>query len=117
LHVRLESDGRVGFFIENGRNDVLLTSEQTIDEDKWHHLTATWGPNSADLYLDGQRVGWERESRDLLQGNLPELRVGGDSQDKYPDFFKGDIDEFSIWDRTLTVLEVEQQFKSARGRP
>lgn len=117
MHVRLETDGRVGFFIENGRNDVLLTSEQTIDEDKWHHLTATWGPNAADLYLDGQRIGWERESRDLLQGNLPELRVGGDPQDKYPAFFKGDIDEFAIWDRTLTVLEVEQQFKSARGRP
>ncbi len=117
MRVRLESDGRVGFFIENRRNDVLLTSEQSIDEGKWHHLTATWGPNTADLYLDGQLIGWERETRELLQGNLPDLRVGGDPHDKYPAFFKGDIDEFAIWDRALTPLEVEQQFKSAKGRP
>ena len=117
MQVRLEADGRVGFFIENRRNDVLLTSEQPIDEGRWHHLTATWGPNTADLYLDGQLIGWERETRELLQGNLPDLRVGGDPHEKYPAFFKGDIDEFAIWDRALTPLEVEQQFKSAKGRP
>ena len=114
IHVRLEADGRVGFFIENGRYDVVLTSEETIIDGRWHHLAASWSPNTADLHLDGRRVAWERESRDLLQGTLPELQVGGGSQDNGSASFTGDIDEFAVWDRALSPAEVEQQYRSAQ---
>jgi hypothetical protein len=102
MNVRLEADGRVTFFIENGRYDVLITSEETIAEGRWHHLAASWSPNTADLYLDGRRVAWERESRELLQGLLSELQVGGGPQDHGPTSFTGDIDEIAAWDRALT---------------
>ena len=93
---------------------MLITSEETIVDGRWHHLTASWSPNTVDLYLDGRRVAWERESRDLLQGTLPELRVGGGPQGKGPASFTGDIDEFAVWDRALTPIEVGQQYRSAR---
>lgn len=114
INVRLEADGRVGFFIENGRYDVLLTSEETLVDHQWHHLTASWSPNSADLYLDGRLIAWERESRELLQGFLPELQMGGALQEKDFASFTGEIDEFAIWDRALRPAEVEQQFRSAQ---
>jgi hypothetical protein len=114
IHARLEADGRVGFFIENGRYDVLLTSDETLIDGRWHHLAASWSPHTVDLYLDGRRVAWERESRDLLQSALPELRVGGGPQGRSSASFAGDIDEFAIWDRALTPIEVEQQYRSAQ---
>ena len=114
IHLRLEADGRVGFFIENGRYDVWITSEEPIADGRWHHLAASWSPNSADLYLDGRRVAWERESRELLQGTLPDLRVGGVPQDKSHASFKGEIDEVAAWDRALTEIEIAQQHRSAK---
>jgi hypothetical protein len=114
VNVRLEADGRIGFFIENGRYDVLVTSEEALTDDRWHHLTATWSPNSADLYLDGRLIAWERESRDLLQGLLPELQVGRGVYDNGSAAFSGDIDEFAVWDRALKHAEVEQQYRSGK---
>lgn len=114
VNVRLEADGRVGLFIENGRYDVLLTSEEKISDGQWHHLTASWSPNSADLYLDGRMIAWERESREMLQGILPELQVGGGWSENGFSSFTGDIDEFAIWDRALTQIEVGQQYRSAK---
>jgi Concanavalin A-like lectin/glucanases superfamily len=114
VNVRLEADGRIGFFIENGRYDVLVTSEESLTDDRWHHLTATWSPNSADLYLDGRLIAWERESRDLLQGLLPELQVGRGVYDNGSAAFSGDIDEFAVWDRALKHAEVEQQYRSGK---
>ena len=114
MHIRLEADGRVGFFIENGRYDVMVTSEEKLVDGRWHHLAASWSPNTADLYLDGRRIAQELESRELLQGALPELQVGGGPQDDGTVFFAGDIDEFAVWNRALTQIEVEQQFRSAK---
>jgi hypothetical protein len=114
VNVRLEADGRIGFFIENGRYDVLVTSEEALTDNRWHHLTATWSPNSADLYLDGRLIASERESRDLLQGLLPELQVGRGVYDNGSAAFSGDIDEFAVWDRALKHAEVEQQYRSGK---
>jgi ferric-dicitrate binding protein FerR (iron transport regulator) len=114
MHLRLEADGRIGFFIENGRYDVMITSEEKLVDGRWHHLAASWSPNAADLYLDGRSVAKERESRELLHGGLPELQVGGGSHDTEKVSFTGDIDEFAAWDRALTQIEVEQQFRSAK---
>lgn len=113
MQVRLEADGRVGFFIENGRYDVVITSEEKLVDGRWHHLAASWSPNTADLYLDGRRVAQDRESRELLQGGLPELQVGGGLLGDKVIPFTGDIDEFAAWERALTQIEVEQQFRSA----
>lgn len=114
IHTRLNEEGRVGFFIENGNNDVLLTSEESVADGRWHHLAASWSANSANLYLDGRKVAWEFANRDLLHGDLPELRVGGGPilQDAAP--FTGEIDEIAVWDRALSPVEIDQQFRSAR---
>ena len=115
VHARLETDGRVGLFIENGRYDVLLTSEQGIADGRWHHLAASWGPMSATLYLDGQLAAHDPDFLGTQQENLPELRAGGDPTAPGGTSFTGWIDEIACWDRALSPLEVERQFRSALG--
>lgn len=115
IHLRLESDGRIGFFMENGRYDVLLTSEEMLDEDRWHHLVASWSPSTVDLFLDGRRVAWLRESLGLTSDILPDFRVGGGHSQTEAPPFTGLVDEVAVWNRSLTPVEIEQQFRSARG--
>jgi Concanavalin A-like lectin/glucanases superfamily len=115
IQLRLETDGRIGFFMENGRFDVLLTSDEMLDEDRWHHLVASWSSSTVDLFLDGRRVAWMRESLGLTSDILPDLRVGGGDNLTGIPSFTGLIDEVAVWNRSLTPVEIEQQFRSARG--
>jgi hypothetical protein len=114
IHVCLEANGQVGFFMENGRYDVLLTSEETLVEGRWHHLAASWSPYTVDLYLDGRRIARVRETFGLQQDILPEFRVGGGLHGADGAPFTGLIDEVAAWERALTPIEVEQQYRSAR---
>jgi hypothetical protein len=116
IHARLDADGRIGFYMENGRYDVLVTSEESIVDGRWHHLAASWSPSAVDLYLDGRLVGSDTEYRGMQQGMLPELRFGGGPVGSKAAPFAGWIDEIAMWDRALTPGEVQHQFQSARRR-
>lgn len=116
VHAHLTADGRAGLFMENGRYDVLVASEDSIDDGEWHHLVASWSPDSVDLYIDGKQVARDTEFRGMQRGLLPELRFGGDSKDAGLESFNGSFDEIAVWDRPLTFTEVVHQFRSAQGR-
>ena len=112
IHAHLTADGRAGFFMENGRYDVLITSKESIDDGQWHHLAASWSSSAVHFYLDGRQVGSDTEFRAMQQGTLPELRFGSSGAAS----FTGLVDEIALWDRALTPAEVRHQFQSARGR-
>ena len=53
LHVNIMDGGGVEFYIEGGDNDVNPQAP-AVNDDAWHHITATWDINSeAKLYVDG----------------------------------------------------------------
>jgi hypothetical protein len=96
IHAHLTADGHAGFFMENGRYDVLITAKESIADGKWHHLAASWSPSTVDLYrLPGvatgeparaalrQRPGGHRrrvvhrlDRRDRTMGPRPDARRG-----------------------------------------
>ncbi len=115
VHARLESDGSVGFFMENGRYDVLLTSEVTIADDRWHHVAVSWSPSAVELHIDGRRAGVDAEFRGNQQGKLSEFSFGGGAKEEGLAPFTGWLDEIALWKRPLTPVEVAAQFQSARG--
>lgn len=115
VHQHLTADGRVGFFMENGRYDVLIASEDPLDDGGWHHLVASWSPSSVKLYIDGRLAAADVEYRGRQQGSLPDLRFAGEARGLDFGTFSGWIDEVGVWDRALTATEVEHQFKSAKG--
>jgi hypothetical protein len=115
IHAHLTEDGRVGFFIENGRYDVLVNSEESVADGRWHHLAASWSPSSVNLYVDGRLVANDTDHRGIQQGTLPELRFGGGPPVFNAAPFRGWIDEIALWDRSLTIAEVQHQVRSAEG--
>jgi hypothetical protein len=115
IHARLEPDGQVGFFMDNKRFDVLLTSEQVVADGRWHHLAFSWGPQSVELYIDGRQVASDTDFRGNQLGVLSELRFGSGPKSARMSPFSGWLDEIALWDRAMTQAEVARQFQSARG--
>lgn len=119
IHTRLETSGRVRFEVKNGDRNIRLRSPQNIADGRWHHLAASWGPSSVDLYIDG--VLAERRSlpsepaETILSGR--HVRFGKPSEDqiKTSKPYRGWVDSIALWDRPLTETEVSCQYGAALG--
>lgn len=107
-----DADGNLAFFMENDRYDISIRSELPILDDDWHHIAACWNPATVDLYLDGSLVARSSEFRGMQQGALPELTFGSGPPGPGSFPFRGWMDEIAIWNRSLSAIEVAQQFES-----
>ena len=111
---------RVG---DNSDNVITLTDRNTYTEarsstnvynnETWNHLAITWGNSTgATIYMNGVDV--TADSIVNIQAKSSETlyiaRVSTTSA------FKGLIDEFAIWNKTLTVREVLALNNSGNGR-
>jgi ferric-dicitrate binding protein FerR (iron transport regulator) len=117
IHAHLTASGAVGFFMDDGRYDILITSKESIVDGQWHHVVANWSTSTMNLYVDGIKVAHTPESREMTKGILPELRFGNGAVDSGFAPFIGWVDEIALWDRPLTLAEVRHQFRSAKGKP
>ena len=75
MHAYLGPEGRVRFFMENGRYDILLSSGRNVSDGMWHHVAASWGKDAVELFLDGKRVGRDSEFRQPSAGVFSGLDV------------------------------------------
>lgn len=116
IQLLLDDDGHVKLFMENGRYDVLIRSERPLSRTGWHHVTGCWSSSSVELYLDGRQVARDRQFRGMQQGELSEFSFGRSPGQPGSPGFTGRVDEIAIWNRTLIHAEVDQQFRSARGK-
>ena len=103
-----------------GGNIDRIETINTYNDGDWHHLAAVrTGSGAANLkiYVDGAEVT-TFSPRDEGAGDISNeygLSIGakfdaGDS-DAWEDFFDGAIDEVGIWDRALSVLEIERLYE------
>lgn len=119
LHTRLTSAGRVVFEIENEGDDVSLASARSVANGGWHHVVASWGAASVDLFIDGQLVARDSGKRTLREGSFRGryVRFGKPGLDGPEGLnpFTGWVDEIALWDRPLSPTEVGIQYRSALG--
>lgn len=121
MHARLSEGGRLEFVIENGKFDIVLSSNFNVADGQWHHVSASWGPAAVELYVDGRRVervdDFGKLQQAVIRGRY--VRFGKPSADlaqsgNQP--FIGWVDELAVWNRPLSQDEVAHQFRSARTR-
>ena len=118
MHAFLDKAGRLGFFMDTGRYDILLSSSRAVTDGKWHHVAASWGAKTIELFLDGRRLAEDSEFRlksDEVFTDF-EVRFGKARRDNFRQFH-GWVDEIACWSRPLTFLEVYCQYQSAREAP
>jgi hypothetical protein len=87
-------------------NDDLqeLVGGPWLGTNMWTHLAATYNGTILRLYVNGSEVANSSVSGPI-QVSDGVLRIGGNSS--WGDFFKGRIDEVRIYNRALTVNEIQ----------
>ncbi|TKG91909.1 hypothetical protein EYV94_20040 [Puteibacter caeruleilacunae] len=102
--------------------------KKTIQSDKWYHLafvydgnvTISSGMNNFKGYLNGVEFGGVYDSRgeNGLKGHSGDINIGrsggsliyaGDSSDNNSNYFSGQIDEFKLWNKALSQIEIENE--------
>ncbi|NQV23160.1 MAG: DUF1553 domain-containing protein [Rhodopirellula sp.] len=95
-------------------NAIRIRTTQQLPTKQWHHVVVTWdGSSRADglsIYLNGKKAECE-VVRDHLYKNI--TGGGGDNitiGERFRDrgFTNGLVDEFKVFDRQLTLLEIAQ---------
>ncbi len=104
-------------------NAIRVVAKEKLPINEWKQVAITYDGSSrasgVTLYVDGERVACE-VIRDCLTKNIhdagvKELTIGQRFRDV--GFKDGRVDEFKVFDRDLTGLEVQQLFASDVQRP
>lgn len=119
--IYLRSDGYVRlepFWTNNSSNFIL--SSFTLNDNIWHNIVATFNSNTAQLYVDGlfnsQLSGLSLTSFTTNYYYFIGTGASGGSRGLGGTYFSGNISNFSFYDRALSVLEIQKNFITTRGR-
>jgi hypothetical protein len=111
------NDGRLAFVIGAGgpppNNFLFVPSLNSLLDDTWHHVAGTWDPgdDTIRLYVDAVLQGTVllatpgNNTRDLLMGHAS----GGGTPNR---FYRGAVDEVSVYSRALSQSEVQAIFNA-----
>ncbi|MES2352848.1 MAG: LamG-like jellyroll fold domain-containing protein [Pseudomonadota bacterium] len=91
--------------------DTLYGSTQ-IPVNAWTHLTATYDGNTQRLYVNGVQVA-SRSQTGAIQSSTSPLRIGGNAI--WGEYFQGLIDEVRIYNRALSVSEIQSDMGTVIG--
>ncbi len=84
--------------------DWKVLSAQFPNLNEWNHVAATYDGFFMKIYLNGNLVGTQVVSGNVIFSNN-DLTIG--QQDGAPEFYKGSVDETRIWGRPLTQCEIQ----------
>ncbi|WP_411101808.1 LamG-like jellyroll fold domain-containing protein [Streptomyces sp. cmx-4-9] len=118
-HLYMSNTGRLFFGVYDGSNRTVSTGLfDTYNDNKWHHVVGTQGPNGITLYVDGQNKGSSgAKSTSTYEGYW---HAGGDSLAGWPsrptsNFFAGQLDESAVYPTALTQAQVKSHFDLAKA--
>jgi Concanavalin A-like lectin/glucanases superfamily len=127
-HLYLTNDGRVMFGTWTPaegtgpnlpRGPRTVASAAGLNDNAWHHVVGTLGPDGMQLFVDGARVASRGDTTvgDTIHGYW---KVGADNLASWPnrpasDSLTGQIDEVAIFHTVLTPTQVANHY-AASGR-
>jgi hypothetical protein len=125
LSIDIISDYKVKYSFRNGTNTALnnLTSNTSLEQDKWYNITIRQESGEIDLYLNGT-FDAQLQTNDVVDWstsiNTPCAGVGMHFGKNYNNCtvdvgYYGVIDDFGIWDRALTEEEIQNLYTSSTG--
>jgi hypothetical protein len=96
-------------------NNVVGTTDYTLSS--WHHVVATVSGTTGNVYIDGQLDGTgivgqiPSNSLDIRIGRATPSFVSPGNQE----FFRGRMDNIRIYNRALSLVEIQQIYQIERG--
>lgn len=111
--VQVLTDGRVGWGVGAGSlRFPNVRSPVDVLDSQFHHIAGTYDGANIALYVDGQLHGITNYSGPVLNNNLP-VNLGFTWGNGTPRrFFRGDLDEVSVYQRALCAGEIRAIFSA-----
>ncbi|MCF6141528.1 T9SS type A sorting domain-containing protein [Flavobacterium sp. K77] len=104
----LQNDNKVRFEYYNGTTLRSAITNTIFPNAVWHNIAFTYASNILSIYIDGV---FERTASMIGVPSVSTgtFSIGGQylSKTSINNLFKGDIDELRMWDRVLTVTEIQ----------
>ena len=97
-----------GFESSNG-TDYYVTNGNTYSDGRWHHAAVTYDGSSLVLYVDGAELAWRPITAIPDNEGTQPVRIGANSKAENG-YFRGELDEITIWAGALTATEVADQY-------
>ena len=100
---------RLRFVLGNG-GQTRLDSSVTMGVGEWHHVAATFVQPEMKVYVDGVLAGTASHNYALAHHAGADLLLGAADHSLYPmsSFANGGLDDVRIYDRALTVVEIDE---------
>ena len=99
-------DNEVKINYKGGGSSVTAVSTDAIEGDTlWHNIVGTWdsGADEIKIYIDGT-LKQTTSSLGTFAGAVSSASIGNNADGG--NYFKGNIDEVSLWDEALSAAEV-----------
>ncbi len=95
-------------YLTNGVNERLYGAAP-LARNTWSHIAFTYDGETMRFYLNGAQVS-SRVLRGTVLTSKNPLRIGGNGV--YGEFFQGKIDEVRIYNRTLSIGEIQKDMRT-----
>ena len=100
-------------------NSYVMTDDHSVKEGQWTHIAVTYGTNDVQtLYFNGKKVAEatvQHIENNAVRSEGSSIYVGGTSV--YKSGYTGWVDEFQVWDRVLTLSEIQTAMKGYSSAP
>ena len=113
----IDSAGKLFLNMDDTR-DASPTSSGTLSEGRWQHVVVTYsGGTSRDatFYIDGDTSGGGDADDGNGIGQMDSMYIGHQKRNDigFPnDYFRGDIDNVRIYNRSLSAVEIQKMYES-----
>ena len=123
-HVQIRDDGRVEYSIwdnsnigQPGGGNRTITGTSSVNDNRWHNVVTQMSATAGKvrIYVDGRL---EAEADTVgREGSYSRLWIGGTQGGCHGNsVFRGAIDEFKMYNRTLSEVEIKSQYEAiAKG--
>lgn len=111
-------DGNWYIFYGNGSASFSTLAGPTISYGTWTNIAGTYDGTTLRLYINGALFNSVVVSPIILPNPSLPIRVGAGNSEGSPNyFFGGQIDEFSLWNKILTLADVQYNMNNSLFPP
>ncbi|MFA4937087.1 MAG: Ig-like domain-containing protein [Patescibacteria group bacterium] len=109
------SDGRIAYDLANGRGlgATQLISNQAIPINIWTHIVVAYDGTVQRMYINGALQSGSINTTAFVSNTFSPLEIGYASCCGILNGYNGLLDEVKVWNRALSVAEIQQAYASA----
>ena len=97
---------------KDSTNQILIESNTIFEIQKWQHLVVTYDHNFFAFYVNAKLQNSFKKDFDLEFLDFDSLLVGVTGNKKNNRFFNGSIDDILIYDKVLTIKQIDELYNA-----